>query len=461
MKERIGKTAQFFMFLFFILILYLSYLQFVKAPSIISHATNPRLLERLSKRGGIYDRRGENLARTLKIKGEFKRAYPLGERISAVVGYDDIIYGESGMEKVLDSHLKYPGLPIDPRLIKRILQGGRWAGCDAYLTIDARIQKIAFDSLGNRRGAVVVMDPADGAILAMATSPSFNPDNLDKDWQKLTGDASSPLMDRAINGLYPPGSTFKLYTLTAALESGKEELSDEFSCGGYLDLGNYRIHEAEGHVHGKVNLTDALVYSCNVAFAQIAMKTGKSDFLKFQKEFFLTEDFGFDLPVTPANFPPEENLTETGLAQSGFGQGEILVTPLHMAMIASAIANKGTLMKPHLVKVVKNSLGDIVMKEEARVLSKPISEGTAGIIKDMMVQAVEMGTGTAVKISGIKVAGKTGTAENPHGATHAWFVAFAPADNPKIVVCVIVENSGYGGAVAAPVARKILLEALK
>ncbi len=272
-------------------------------------------------------------------------------------------------------------------------------------------------------------------------------------------DQSSPLLDRAINGLYPPGSTFKIFTASAALDSGAVTMQSTFFDPGYYTIGDFTLHDDEGEATGTQDLTGAFALSSNVDFGQIALKMGVDTFYRYIQRWGIGQSLDFQLPASRDRVPPAASVVPGELAQMGFGQGALLVTPLRMALVAATIAQGGIEPRPYLVREVRPP-GGLASTYAASELAAPISAETAEQVKNMMIAVVQRGTGTSARLADVSIAGKTGTATNPFGGPHSWFVCFAPAANPRIAVAVIVENAGYGAAVAAPIARDVVRVAL-
>lgn len=449
------------MILFFILGLYIAYIQVVKSDEFMRNPDNSRNFERIMHRGKIYARDGKVLAVSKKGAQPADRFYLKKELSEPVMGYLSLRYGKGAIEEKLDQHLRAPELSKD--LIGYILRR-QPQGEDVYLTIDADIQVEATKALEGKKGAIVVMNPQNGEILALASSPSFKPSDIDAKWKILTSDRESPFLLRPVNGSYPPGSVFKLFTLAACINDSVVDENTTFYCSGDYPMkysqGIYHIREAHGIAHGTVTPIDALVYSCNIGFAQMGLKLGKEKFIEYAGEFGLLDKPDFILSEIGNIIPGEEELTPTQLAQCSFGQGELSMTPLSVALMTSAFAYDGKICVPRIVKSRVNEKGETVYKVKHKVWKTPITADTAHKVRDAMVQVVERGTGRRARIDGLKVAGKTGSAENPMGDTHAWFTCFAPADNPEILVTVIIENGGYGGKVSAPIALNILKKSL-
>jgi peptidoglycan glycosyltransferase len=292
----------------------------------------------------------------------------------------------------------------------------------------------------------------------MASSPSYDPNRLEDIWSQLLQDSKTPLINRAAQGAYPPGSTFKIVTAAAALAADPSLAGKDFDCPGYLVVNGYKLNDTA--VHGKVDLTKALAVSCNTTFAQLGLTAGPEGFQRAVKAFGLLQEPPVGIPARAGTMAAAGALTPTELASSAIGQGEILVSPLQMALSAAAIANKGIIMQPYLVDTVKDSLGMTVQRQVAKNWLNATTPEIASAIKAGMVSAVKSGTAQAAAVSGVQAAGKTGSAQNAQGQTHAWFIGFAPSEQPRLAVAVILENAGSGGAVAAPVAGQLFAAAL-
>lgn len=329
---------------------------------------------------------------------------------------------------------------------------GTQRGTTLVTTIDPAVQRALYDGLSAYpRAAGLAIDPRTGEVLAVASVPSFDPQTIDADFAELARDRSSPLLDRAIDGLYPPGSTFKIVTVADALDAGVVTLDSTFDDPGSYAVGDFRVHDNEGEATGHQSLAGAFALSSNVDFAQIALALGADRWFEYAARWRLGEPLDFTLAAARDHLPARETVTPSILAQLGFGQADLAVTPLRMALVAATIAAGGATPHPTLVR----SGG------ESPPLANPVDAQVAGEVKDLMVGVVVRGTGTAAALPGVTVAGKTGTATNPAGRSHAWFVAFAPAESPRVAVAIVVENAGYGGAIAAPIARSVLAAALR
>ncbi|MCG0276920.1 MAG: cell division protein FtsI [Thermanaeromonas sp.] len=448
--------------MFFILLLHLTYLQVLKAHELYLHPLNPRLklVEEKTLRGSMLDREGKVLARTNYSPGRPVREYPLGRAAAHITGYTSPKLGMSGLEAAYNGELL--GLRGSLGYLNefRQLQGMLRKGYSLGLTLDAELQRFAFRLLEGYRGAAVALNPRTGEILAMASSPSFEPQNIEEQWELLQDPRQgSPLLNRAIQGLYPPGSTMKLVVAIAALERNLNIAERRFYCPGYIEIEGRRL--TCPRVHGNINFREALMYSCNVAFAQLAMEVGPTALKEVADNLGFNQDPDFDLPVATSLAPFTEDSDANLLAEGAIGQGKVLATPWQMAMVAAAIANEGLLMRPFLVAKIINDKEEVTREVTPRLARVVTSPSIASIVRGAMVSVVEEGTGQTAGIPGIRVAGKTGSAQNPQGKAHSWFVAFAPAENPRIAVSVVMENAGAGAEAAAPVAREIIAKALR
>ncbi|MHB1550942.1 MAG: peptidoglycan D,D-transpeptidase FtsI family protein [Vulcanimicrobiaceae bacterium] len=461
-NRTIAGLGTLFSLLFLVLVARQFYVQVVEAPSIAARPYNPRRGLLAGGRGEILASDGAVLARS--VSG--KRIYPMGRSLAQTVGYVSERYGTSGIEAAYDRALSPAESTGDiGEQIQEIVDAFHGKspaprGANVVTTIDPPIQAELFAQLSQHaRGAGVVLDPRTGAVLAIASVPSFDPNALDAAFPSLRQNPESPLLNRAIDGLYPPGSTFKLVTAGAALDSGTFTMHSRFYDPGYITIGRFRLHNAGHEITGWQSITGAFALSVNVDFAQIALKMGADTFYEYMHRWGLGDSLDFQLPTQRDSIPPKSSIAPGELAQMGFGQGALLMTPLQMALIASTIANRGVEPRPYIVREVLRTGGGSSFGPAT--LAEPISADTARDVKKMMVAVVERGTGTTAALPGVTVAGKTGTATNPFGAPHSWFVCFAPADHPRVAVAIVVENAGYGAAVAAPIARDVLRVALQ
>ncbi|AEF94152.1 Peptidoglycan glycosyltransferase [Desulfotomaculum nigrificans CO-1-SRB] len=471
MKQNIKKLGYALLSTFIILILYLTYLMVQQGEALANHPQNRRLAAKEAAiiRGTIYDRNGVKLAETRWLGDHGQRVYFTAGNVAPfaqVVGYVSEKYGSSGLEAAYGKQLL--GL-TDADAVKNIIDkilNRTPRGHDLVLTLDTRLQMIALQALHGHRGAVVALDPNTGAVLAMASSPAYDTNTIGNPgvWTYLNNNQNgAPLLNRATQGAYPPGSVMKIITGAGILANVQVQPGDTLSCPGYVVVDGSKI--ADNRAHGTVNFIKALAVSCNTYFAREGLKLGWDGFIDTANKFGLTKSPDLGIPVRSGTLATGERRTQSQLAESSFGQGDTLVSPLHMALAGAAIANNGVIMKPYLVQEIRTASGSTLQRAEVSPWLTATSPQIANIITQGMLGAVEWGTGTGAAIRGVRVAGKTGTAEtktarDPHSPPHSWFVGFAPADHPKVVVAVIVEKAGSGAAVATPIAREVMAAAL-
>jgi penicillin-binding protein A len=458
----IRRLFYFFVALFVALMVMLAYVQVWAAPSLKVNAANTRAVEEEMKiqRGLILSADGEELARNKQEGQYYLREYPTGALTEPWLGYNSLRYGRAGIERVYNEELTgQAGLLGITSSWSQIL-GKDQQGSDLKLTIEMKVQRVAAQALGDQKGAVVALDPRTGAILAMVSYPRYDPNTLNTEWNNLVKDPGRPLFNRAIQGLYPPGSVFKIITGSAGLETGTVTRDSEFTDEGKIILGGYEVNNFGNEVYGDHTFSKAFASSINTTFARLGVEMGADTLAKYADAFGFGQKFPWRLGGAKSIFPDPSTMDDAQVAQASIGQGGVLSTPLLMGLAGAAAANQGKIMKPYIVDQVLSYNGAIVEKTSPGAWLSPISAGTAATIRDMMVQAVRNGTGTAAALKGVQVAGKTGTAEVAGDKPHAWFVGFAPADAPQVVVVVLVENGGTGGSIAAPIAKQVIAAAL-
>ncbi len=427
---------------------------------------------------------------------ESKRQYNLPAKMSHIIGYVQEIdakdlerepyysigdpIGKTGLERAYETELrgqkgkKFVGILPSGIKTTRFIEAKQNQmvinGNDLYLTIDEKLQIRAEELLEGRRGAIVAIDPNNGEILAMVSKPDyevteFSGKNSSKNYLSLLNNPDKPLLNRAIQARYPPGSTWKPLMAIAALEEGIINEKTTFYCPGELAYGDV-VKKCHG-AHGSISVRRAIQTSCNVFFYYVGLRLGLDKISHWSKLFGFGNPTGIDLPGENPGIMPDSNylkkrfgkyLPKGLLLNYGIGQGEINVTPLQLACYVAAIANGGTYYKPHLVRAIKNSIINQISYFEPEGRKVPVSDKTLAIIKNAMFDVVNVPGGTAygIMIPGIDICGKTGTAQNPRGMDHSWFICFAPKDNPKIAIAVIAENAGFGAAVAAPIAQELI-----
>ncbi len=450
--------------LFLSIFVYLTWFSLFRADGIKTSNYNRRLWEREDSvlRGTIFDRSGTRLAYSELEDGGQKRVYPYGSLYAHVIGYNTRSYGKTNLELAYNDYL------LKTETIAEIIQYGMDGtqmrkGCDLVTTLDHGLMETAKADMKGRSGAVVALNPKTGEVLCLFSNPSFDPneDALTTNWSDLTLDEDSPFLARATKGLYPPGSTFKIAVAAEAIESGMEDYTVDD--GGSVRIDGRIFRNAGGKEYGELTLARGFKFSSNVLFSQLGVELGASRLKNAAERFMITKKIDFDIDTSASAWPYGGNMGKTDLASVGIGQGKLMTTPLNMALVAGTIANGGVMMKPYLVKSAVSPNGVTVYETAPEALATAVPEETAEKVADYMLDCVESGTGTNARIRGVEVCGKTGTAQNEReGKDHAWFVGFAPKDDPQIAVAVIQEYSGgSGGSSCAPVARDIIAEWLR
>jgi peptidoglycan glycosyltransferase len=416
------------------------------------------------KRGLIKSADGTVLARSVPAGGgTFRRVYPDGRLFPHAVGYSFLRLGRAGLERSRNDQLTGEGNELGSILDQ--LRGRRREGDDVQTTLNARAQRVALDALGGQRGAVVALDPHTGAVKVMASIPDYDPNDVPRDFRALNRDPGSPLFNRTTQGRYPPGSTFKVVSAVAAIDSGRYSPDSVVNGDSPKTISGVPLTNDFGQSFGDVDLTTALTKSINTVWAQVGESLGKSTMARYMERFgFYAKpplDYPGDQRYTSGEFfngnllSPESDRIDVG--RMAIGQDKLLVTPLQMAMVAAAVANQGVLVRPHLTSKVIDPDGRVSDDVGTSVYHRVMKAQTAQQVGQMMSNVVKEGTGTAAALSGFEVAGKTGTAEFGPGVNQVWFIAFAPIDHPRIAIAATVErSSGQGGTVAAPIAKSVM-----
>lgn len=488
MIRQIRILATAFLLLFGALFVNVNYLQVIAADDLANREENKRLLieEYEIDRGEILARdRSTVLARSRATRGDLKylRRYPEGELYGHITGFHSFVFSRTELEQTYNDYLSgRAGEFFTKRLIDDILGRDR-EGATVVTTIDPRLQQAATDALGSLPGGVAAVDPQTGEILALVANPSYDPnllsshngDKIRRAWDDLNGDPDKPLLSNAGDEIFPPGSTFKVVTASAALENGFGPESN-WPNPPTLDLPQTTNNlENFGGAHcaggaSQITLAQALQESCNVTFAQVGLEVGAQALVEQAHRFGISEDVPFDIPFAEGQIPEAGSFADNlpALAFSAIGQQDVGMNPLHMALIAGAIGNGGVMMEPNLVLEIRDPDGGVVRRFGPEQYSRALEPGNARALASMMQAVVDGGTATAAQIPGVSVAGKTGTAQTVEGQSpHAWFISFAPVENPEIAVAVVVLNGGdlgseaTGGAVAAPIAKAVMEAALQ
>lgn len=441
------------------MMVYLGYFVATNEQEMINNSYNHRQELILAKnyRGTIYSADGQILAQTaLNSKGEEVRHYPYENMFSHVVGFST--HGRTGIEDFANYYL----INSDISLIEKVentTAGRKNPGNNAYSTLNYDIQQAAYQAMGLYEGAVIVTEVSTGKILAMVSKPDFNPNTVVEMWDKwVEEEESSVLLNRVTTGLYPPGSTFKIFSTLEYIKENKDDYQNyAYTCRGSYKKGDMTIHCYHNSVHNRVNLTKSFAKSCNTSFVNLAMGLDRDAFSDTLDKLLFGKNLELDFLTAVSKNPINTQMSDEEMLQAAIGQGTVQITPIHLNMITSAIANDGVLMKPYLVDRIESADGDLVHTYKAKEYERLMSEEESDALKVLMKEVVENGTANRMKGYGYTVAGKTGSAEyNSKGDSHAWFTGFAPAEEPEIAITVIIESAGAGGDYAVPIARRVL-----
>ena len=460
-NREFAVVAYSFLALFVGMMGYFIYFQVVLSEDFINNPYNKRqeIFQEKIVRGTIYSADKEILAETVTdADGKETRRYPYDNLFAHVVGYAN--HGKTGLESFANFNLLRSNIST-PEKIAGELSAVKNPGDNVVTTLSVALQQTAFDAIGAFRGAVVVMEPKTGKILAMVSKPDYNPNTVSEDWALLTAEDNdkSQLLNRAMQGLYPPGSTFKiLTTLEYIREHPADYESYQYNCTGDFASGNAKIHCYGGTRHGSVDLKSSFARSCNTSYASLGLTLDLNRFKSLCDEMLFNSALPIDLLYNKSSFVLSPNDADSAVMETSIGQGKTLVTPLHMALITSAIANDGVLMKPYVIDHIENANGSTVEQNKPAVFLQLITQEEAVILQDFMHAVVSDGTGKKLKDQIYDAYGKTGSAEYSTGAdsSHSWFVGYAKMEGKEdIAVSVIVERSGSGSEYAVPIAKEI------
>jgi peptidoglycan glycosyltransferase len=461
--------------LFALLVAFTSRWTIFEASSLRENKLNARALLQQQRidRGPIVAADGTVLARSHRHgEGIYERSYPTGSLFANTVGYYFTNLGSTGIERFRSAYLNGQ-TDTGLQAILDQLQGHKPTGEKVVTTLDPKAQRVAAGALAEHKGAVVALEPRSGAVTVMASSPSYDPNSLSstKAFERLGRDSNAPLVNRATQFGYAPGSTFKVVTATAAIDSGAFTPQSTVSGRDNVPISGVALKNDNNENFGQLTLSEGLVKSVNTVYAQVAERLGKATLARYMSRFGFDRKPQLDYPPTEMSASGEsegERIIQptserVDVGRMGIGQDKLAVTPLQMAEVASAVANHGTLMVPHLTSRIVDAEGQTTLKVGPRVQSKVMKSSTAAAVTAMMEGVVNEGTGTPAQIPGVQVAGKTGTAETQIGTAinNVWFIAFAPARNPRVAIAVTLKGvPGQGASFAAPVARQVIEQLL-
>lgn len=458
-NQPVTRLAYGMAFLCFAMILYLVWFEAVQAKTVINSTYNARqtLLEETYLRGEIKTSDGVTVARTVQLEdGTTKREYPYGGMYAHVIGRTR--QGRTGVELAENFTMLSSHVSMGEQIARQFAQE-RIPGDSVVTTLNSALQETAYDALGDYRGAVVVLEPATGKVLAMVSKPDYDPNTVAEDWSALTADekGEARLLNRAVSGVYAPGSTFKIWTLLEYMRENPDYGDFSYTCTSEDSFYDVAIHCAGGQTHGTQTLKEAFGHSCNTAFAKLGVGLDLTSFSELCKKLLFGQKLPGAFQTEKSSFPLDASSPENEIPQGIIGLGKTEMTPLHNAVLVAAVANGGVMMEPYVVDHIEDADGQLVRKYTPTVYKSIMTPEEADVITEYMTWAVE--NGTASKLSGMKVsvAGKTGTATyDTQKEPHAWFVGFAPAEDPQIAVCVLVESAGSGSSYAVPIAKKLI-----
>ncbi len=459
-NTELGIVTYVFVFLFIVMIGYVIYLNVWEAPSLNANANNTKQDANIDKyiRGSILSADGDVLAETTVYEdGTEVRYYPYANLFAHAVGYSS--NGKSGIESSSNTELMTSHASVLTQL-RDEAENEKQQADSVVTTLSVPLQQAAYNALGGYNGAIIAMEPDTGRILAMVSKPDFDPNAIEIIWEDVVNDSSSSvLLNRATQGLYPPGSTFKILTTLAYIrENPKSYVNFTYDCTSEIEESGVTIHCYNNKAHGLVDLEQAFAKSCNTAFASIGLTIDKSDFRDLCEEFLFNGTLPTALQHSTSQFTLDGNSSYGEQMQTAIGQGETLVTPLHMAMITATVANEGTMMKPYMVDHVESVDGDLVSSNSESKYKRLMTTEEARILGSYMEETVLSGTATALSWYDFTVAGKTGSAEygqDGNSGTHSWFVGYSNIDDPDLVVVVIAEDGGAGSDTAVPMAAEV------
>lgn len=424
-----------------------------------SYNARQAILASENTRGTIYDRDGEKLAYTQEKDDEEERIYPYNNLFSHVVGFST--KGKTGIESLANYYLINSNIPLSEKVENDVAQLKN-PGNEVHTTLDTDLQQVVYDSLGIYKSACVVTNVKTGEVLAMVSKPDFDPNTIVQDWDKYVEEEktknSSVLLNRATQGLYPPGSTFKVVTSLQYLREHDTSVEGyHFNCNGRFTHGDTTIQCYHGANHGSEDYYKAFAKSCNSAFSSIGVELDRNQYGNTLDKLLFNSELPIDINYSKSILEVDSSVSDDEMIQISIGQGKAQITPMHMNMITSAIANDGLLMKPKFVDRVLSANGNIVKTFSNESYGQLLTKEESDVLTELMIGVVNEGTATKLKSEDYQAAGKTGSAEynGVKEDSHAWFTGFAPAEDPEIAVTIIIEGIGSGGDYAAPIAKRI------
>ena len=463
-NREMALVTYLFIILFLIMAGYLIYFVVMDSDTVLNNPNNKRqeLMAKRVTKGSILADDGTKLAYTETDEdGNDTRIYPYGGLFAHVVGR--VSPGRTGIESSESFTMLTSGIHPLVGMVNE-LRGVKNPGNNVTTTLNLALSQTASEALGSNKGAVVVMEPDTGKILAMVSKPTYNPENItDREWKRLTADEGedSALYNRATQGLYPPGSTFKLYTALAYMRENEKYKKFHYTCTGSIGEGSEKIRCYGGEVHGEVDLTEAFAESCNCAFCDISRGLSVTPWRSLCESLYYNKEIPLDkMEQSVSRFAVTDDTAVGDVMQASIGQGDTLTSPLQNALLVCAAVNQGTVMKPYVVDRIEDFEGKVLEQTEPSKMAEPITKKEAAFLRNLMRATVTEGTGSALRYASYEAGGKTGSAEFQNGSddSHAWFVGYAKKGGKKLVVSIVVEAAGTGSAYEVPIAREIFDE---
>lgn len=456
-NREFARITYVFVTIFLFMMGYIAYYQIVLSDDIINSAYNNRqdIMAEQVVRGSILDSSGNVLAETLvSSDGTETRNYPYSEIFAHAVGYD--VYGKTGIE-LLKNFSLLTSNAFFVELITNEFTDTKDTGDNVITTLDAELQQVAYDALGDYNGGVVVMEPDTGKILVMVSTPSYDPNTVYQDWSDLISNEDSVLLNRATQSSIVPGSVFKIVTVLEYMRENADYESYTYDCCGYIEVDGTKITCNNSTAHGLQNLEEAFANSCNCAFIDMGLSIDNDSLYDTAEDLLFNTSLPGEVSSATSSFVLTSSSSTAETMMTAMGQGDTLTSPYHMALITAAIANGGKLMNPYIVDSIENYTGSVISTYSPSAYGYLMTASEASILTELMTSVVEYGTATTLSTSSYTVAGKTGTAEysSDKSESHSWFTGFTNVDNPDIVVSVVVEQSD-GGLKATTVAKAII-----
>ena len=461
LNRDIYKISAVFAVLFLALCGYIVYFVIFQSGTVINNSYNKRssVMAETTIRGSILSSDGDVLAYTsTDSEGNETRIYPYGETFAHVVGFTD--NGGLGLESSYNYYLLTSHVGLFNQIYNEFL-GNKVSGDNIITTLDTDLQTYIYNALGDNEGAVVVMDPETGDILAMVSAPTFDPNTIADDWEEISSDdESSVLYNRATQSAMTPGSTFKIFTLLEYYRENDGDVSSySFDCSGSFTYDGSTLSCAGKTSHGSVDIYSSFAYSCNSSFANIGLSLNLEEFSENNEALLFNSELPLDISYSKSSFTLDSSDSSFMIMQTAIGQGETTITPIHLALITCAIANDGVLMTPRLVSEIQSAGGRTIKKFATSEYSRLLTSDEAAFLKEAMRQVVTEGTATSLNSSSYTAYGKTGTAQTSSSEdtdyTHSWFTGFAQSDGQTIVVCVMIENSEEADMTGKDIAKKV------